>query len=470
MVDSVARWVGDARVQRLLLPAGLLVLAATLIYNLRYGPARFDQSDFQSFYGAAVALRSGIDPYLPAVAWINAYQPTGSGALFGTKVYVYAPFFGYLLTPFTFLPKYIALTLWDFLNVGFLVATIFLALDAAGVRMRWAVVIALAGAASLIQAVHKEWFLGQTDVFILGSITFSFWLRTRGHKDTAGLALGIVCAIKPTMALLLFFLLWKREFRYALLAGVSGALLLLVPFAWLGSDVWNHQRAIWNFWSNQFVAQAHNDSPKGVLTRLFTANPVVRPIFVAPALVTALWAIVIAAVGLCAAALVTSRPIRRDLLSLLELGLALEAVFLVSPLTEWPYLLVLIVPLVGCVAWLISAYQQGTRKGLVGAAIATVAIWVGLIGPAGFIEYRVVDHWNRPGLSADALVILAPIYLYVLIGAFLLQLVVIGRVRKIRLTESLTGMPRTLPNVTAEFVHDAWSALPAAITRTARVG
>jgi hypothetical protein len=272
------------------------------------------------------------------------------------------------------------------------------------------------------------------------------------------------------MALLLFFLLWKREFRYALLAGVSGALLLLVPFMWLGSDIWNHQTAIWKFWSNQFVAQAHNDSPKGVLTRLFTANPVVRPIFVAPALVTAIWAVVIAGVGLCAAALVTSRPIRRDLLSLLELGLVLEAVFLVSPLTEWPYLLMLIVPLVGCIAWLVSAYQQGARHGLVGSAVATIAIWVALIGPAGFIEYRLVDHWNSSGLSADVLVILAPVYLYVLAGAFILQLVVIGRVRNIRLSQSLTGMPRTLPNVTAEFVHDAWSALPGVSTRTARTG
>jgi uncharacterized protein YqcC (DUF446 family) len=93
-----------------------------------------------------------------------------------------------------------------------------------------------------------------------------------------------------------------------------------------------------------------------------------------------------------------------------------------------------------------------------------------LIGPAGFIEYRLVDHWNRPGLSADALVILAPIYLYVLVAAFFLQLVLIGRMRKVRLAESLTGMPRTLPNITAQFAHDAWSALPAVITRTARTG
>jgi hypothetical protein len=239
---------------------------------------------------------------------------------------------------------------------------------------------------------------------------------------------------------------------------------------WLGSDVWNHQTAIWKFWSNQFVAQAHNDSPKGVLTRLFTANPVVRPIFVAPVLVTALWAIVVAGVGLCAAALVTSRPIKRDLLSVLELGLTLEAVFLVSPLTEWPYLLMLVVPLVGCFAWMLSAYQQGARRGLVEAAVATIAVWVALIGPAGFIEYRLVDLWNRPGLTADALVILAPIYLYVLVGAFILQLVVIGRVRNVHLTESLTRMPRTLPNATAEFVHDAWSALPGVSTGAARIG
>jgi len=470
MVEVAARWMADARVQRLLLPAGLLVLAATLVYNLRFGPARFGMSDFQSFYSASRALRSGADPYLPAMAWINSYQPAGNGGLFGTKVYVYAPFFGFLITPLTILPQYVALTLWDFLNVGFLVATIYLALDAAGMRVRWAILIALAAAASLIQAVHKEWYLGQTDVFILCLITFSFWVRVRGHKDAAGILLGVACAIKPTMAPLLFFLLWKREFRYALLAGVSGALLLFVPFLWLGSETWQHQLTIWKFWSNQFVAQAHNDSPKGVLTRLFTANPVVRPIVVAPGLVTALWVLFVAAVGLSAAAVVSARPIKRDVLTLLELGLALEAVFLVSPLTEWPYLLMLIVPLIGCVAWIVSAYKDGMRYRLIKPAVAAVAIWVALIGPAGFVEYRVVDHWNRPGLSADALVILAPIYLYVLVAAFLLQLVLIARVRKIRVADSLAGMPRTLPSITAEFAHDAWSALPSVITRTARIG
>lgn len=450
-----------------MLAAGVIVLGATLAYNLRFGPQRFGWSDFQSFYGAALAVRSGADPYLPAIAWINAYQPTGNGSQFGTKVFVYAPFFALLLTPMTFLPQYLALTIWDFLNVGFLVGTVYFAVSAAGIRMRWAALIALAGAASLVQAVHKEWFLGQTDVFILFLIMLSFWTRTRSRTAVAGVILGIACAIKPTMGLLLPFLLWKREFRYAIAAGASGAVLLLAPFLWLGSGVWNHQLTIWAFWSNQFVAQAHNDSLKGVLTRLFTANPVVRPIVVAPGLVTAGWAIVIVAVGLCAAALVTPSPIKRNLLSLLELGLVMEAVFLVSPLTEWPYLLMLIVPLVGCVLWVAAAYARGVHDGLVGAAVATIAVWVALIGPAGFIEYRLVDHWGRPGLSADAFVILAPIYLYVLIGAFFLQLVLIGRTCNVRLTDALAGLPGLLPKLTLDFVHDIWSALPPVVTRTA---
>jgi uncharacterized membrane protein len=168
--------------------------------------------------------------------------------------------------------------------------------------------------------MHKEWFLGQTDVFVLCIVTFSIWARLAGRRTLAGVLLGIACPVKPALAMLLPFLLWKREYRFAIVSAVTAVALYVAPFLLLPRQVWQDSFTVWRFWSNEFVAFVHNDSPAGVFARLFTTNPVVRPLHAAPLVATVLWVVVVALVVLACAAVIAARPLRRDVVSLLEAG------------------------------------------------------------------------------------------------------------------------------------------------------
>jgi hypothetical protein len=446
-----------ARVRPLAAPAGLLVLALAAAYNMADGPARFGWADFHSFYAAGVDVRTGIDPYLGALRFVRAYHPALSGSLFATQAYVYAPFFAVLMAPLSLLSSYAALTVWDLLNVGFLVLAVWAALRSAGVRPSAGLLLLLAAAGAVTLPLHREWSLGQSDVLVMALLTTSLWARSAGRSALAGLLLGAGAAIKPELLLLAAYLLWRREFRYALTTVAATAVLALAPFALLARSAWGHFWQVWGFWANQYLPFIHNEAPKGVLTRLFTVNPVSRPLVDAPGAVTALWLVIVIVVLGLTLAVSGRRRLRRDPLSLLEVGLALEAIMLVSPLTERPYFLLLLVPLLGLLCWLRQTGLRGRRVRR--AALAALLLWVSLVGPAEVWEYAL-----DPGLlgrsRGDALfVLLAPAYMWVTVAAFVLQLVVVARLRGVRVLPAAGEALRRAPFLIAEWARDAGSAL-----------
>lgn len=436
---------------------GVLVLVAMSAYNNRNG-ARFESVDFKSFYSAAQDLRSGRDPYTAALAFVHGYSASPSAALFATKAYVYAPIFAIFFIPLSFLPGSGALAVWDVLQIGFLVGIVYACMRVAGVRPNAGVVLLIAGAFALTQPVHKEWFLGQTDVFIGSVIAFSLWARQANRRVLAGILLGGACAVKPAFVLLIPFLLWKREFRYAVVGTAATLGLYFAPFLFLGSKLLGDQLTVWRFWSSQFIAFIHNDSPDGVFVRLFTNNPVVRPLHASPWIATLLWVVVVAVVVVLCASLVRRAPFRRDIATLLEVGLIVEAVLLITPLTEWPYLVMLIIPLVGIFCW---CREVGpTRRGLAGMA-AGLGVWLMLCGPAQVIEYSIDPLTSKHSLVADLAVIVAPFYLFTLIAAFVIQLVFVAQMREVRILPEVRKTVIGAPRLLGEWGTDARAALVA---------
>lgn len=440
---------------------GLLVLVAMTAYNNRHG-ARFDGVDFKSFYGAAQDLRTGRDPYTAALAFVHSYSASPSAALFATKAYVYAPIFAIFFLPLSFLSGSAALAVWDLLQIAFLVGIVVACLRIAGVRPAAGVVLLIAGAFALTQPVHKEWFLGQTDVFIGCVVACSVWARQARRPLLAGVLLGSACAVKPAFALLIPFLLWKREFRFALVGAASTLALYFAPFLFLGSRLLSDQLTVWRFWSSQFIAFIHNDSPDGVFVRLFTNNPVVRPLHAAPWIATLLWIAVVVIVVMLCASVVRRAPMRRDTATLLEFGLIVEAVLLITPLTEWPYLVMLTIPLVSIYCW---CREVGpTRRG-VAAMAAGLGVWVMLCGPAQVLEYSIDPLTSRHSVLADLAVIVAPFYLFTLIAAFAVQLVLVAQVRDVRLRSEVRATIIGAPRLVAEWGTDARAALLATLQR-----
>ena len=444
---------GRRTTQALIAVASVAVLAFTFYRDVRIGVYRLPYTDFQSFYGAAVAVRHHLDPYGPALDWIRTYVPSGNGSLFATKSYVYGPFFAFLLSPLTYLSMHGALVVWDVLNVAFLVGAVYALLRSAGAPSRLPTVLAIAAAASMWAAVRKEWYLGQSDVFLLFLLCSALWARTTGRANISGLLLGIVIATKPAYAALLPFLLWKREFRLALVGVGTGTVLSLAPSLWLGPTTLAHQLQVWSFWSGPFVAVAHNDSPKGVLTRLFTINPVAQPLFVAPGLVTSIWLLLSAGVAIVVLAVIQPAPFRKDARSLIEFGLMIEALLLISPLTEWPYLLVLLVPLIGLFVW-VNQIEPQSRQGVV-AAFGAIAVAIALYGPANAVEYWALAHLGGGAVRSAVFVVVAGANLYLVVIAFGLQLHALHAISGRSTSEATIALITHLPKHIAAWLADA---------------
>jgi hypothetical protein len=442
------------RSTRLLVVAGSLAVIAYVFWrDVSIGVYRIPYTDFQSFYAAALQVRHHSDPYGPAIDWIKTYVASGNGTLFATKSYVYGPFFALLLAPLTYVSMHAALFTWDVLNVLFLVGAVFALLRSAGARASLPTVLVIAAAASLWAAVRKEWYLGQSDVFLLFVVSAALWARTGGRRNVAGVLLGVAIATKPAFAALLQFLLWKREFGFALIGLGTAAVLLVVPALWLGPATTMHQLQVWNFWSGPYVAFAHNDAPKGILTRLFTINPVSTPLIVAPAVVTTLWLLISGAVALLVFAVIRPTPLRRDARSLIEIGLMIEALLLISPLTEWPYLLLLLIPLVGLFVW-VSEQGLKPRPAQIAAA-GGIAVALALYGPANAVEYWALGHLGGSALRSALFVILAGANLYLIAAAFGLQLNALhalsGRSTKV----STLAFVSHIPSLARQWLDDA---------------
>jgi hypothetical protein len=318
---------------------------------MRYGALRFAWVDFRSFYQAGQDVRAGRDPYLGAISFIHAYIPAGNGTYWTTVAYIYAPFFALLTVPLSLLSPYGALTTWDVLNILFLVVAVYAGLRATGLRPGWGMLLLLVALSAVTQPVHWEWNFGQTDVFLMALLCTALWARSAGRGLLGGLLLGAACAVKPELLFLALLLLWRRDFRFALATIVSTVVLGFAPFLLLSPRAWNDFWTAWGFWANQFVAFLHNESVKGVLARLFTINPAAHPLVVAPAAGNIIWLVVAVVVVGLTVAVTSARPLRRDSLSFLEMGLALEAMMLVSPLTERPYSIFLLIPLLGLFCW-----------------------------------------------------------------------------------------------------------------------
>ena len=439
--------------QALIAFASVAVMAYIFYRDVKIGVYRLPYTDFQSFYVAALAVRHHTDPYGPAVDWIRTYVASGNGSLFATKSYVYAPFFALFLSPLTYLSQHAALLVWDVLNVAFLIGAVYSLLRSAGVRSGIPTVLAIAAAASLWAAVRKEWYLGQSDVFLLFLLGTAIWARTAGRGNVAGVLLGAAIAVKPAFAVLLPFLLWKREFRFALAGTGTAAALLVVPAVWLGPATVAHQLQVWSFWSGPYVAFAHNDAPKGILTRLFTVNPVSPPLIVAPGLVTAAWLIISAAVAVVAAAAIRPAPFRRDARSLIEFGLMIEALLLITPLTEWPYLLLLLIALLGIFAWVMETGIISRRARI--AAVGAVAVAAMLYGPANAVEYWALGHVGGSPVHSAVYVLLAGANLYLLAGAFALQLVALNGLSRSSTRVATLTFVTHLPSLLRDWLRDA---------------
>lgn len=290
----------------------------------------FWPTDLPSYHYASLALRRGLDPYVPA----NLAAPSGQTVF----PYIYPPLLAILWTPLTFLALENVFALWQIVSLlavaGSLVLCVRLARPAGGGARAAALLAALLlplGLPTFVVAHHGA--VSSVFVFLL---LLCFERLQRGRDRSAGVLLAVACGIKALPVLLLPYLALKRRWRALFTALAAGALLLGLSILVVGWKIhWEFvtqiapQVGLATHSGLGFDAVYHpeNQSLNGFLSRLLCPEGGCG--------------IVIALAGLALIVPVAWRAGRRRAIDGAELAWIAVLLLLVSPIT-WIHHLVLV--------------------------------------------------------------------------------------------------------------------------------
>ncbi len=254
-----------ARLRRLALPVACLAGAAALYLAVMAG-AGLRHQDLETYLAAGRDLLQGRPLYAPFL-----HHPFPDPAL--RPAYIYPPAFAVLVAPLTLLPVPVAAAVWE----GLTQAALALSLYAVGRRLRappTAAILALA----LTLAFYPLWIdliQGQANLLILLLVSLGISTVLSGHPQGAA-ALGVAAGLKLSPAILAGWLLWERRFREAAwMAGgfaATTALGALVRY----QDTMTFFRQVLPALATGTPFYA-NQSPSGLLARLFTRNAYTHP-------------------------------------------------------------------------------------------------------------------------------------------------------------------------------------------------
>jgi Glycosyltransferase family 87 len=335
---------------------GALAVGAAIWLHAIWPPTQIGY-DFGMYLAAAHSVASGGDLYRQLGALIHDARPGSAGVR--ASGYVYPPLLAVALAP----PVRLGLSdqgvwlLWNLLGAA---AMLWMGYELnrglrgrADWRSAWPGTLAFAAATLLGAVATYDLALGQADLLVtaLAVGACGLWLR---RNPWAALALGAAIAIKPTMGVILLVWLWKGDWRAVARGVAATAALLVAPFVVVGARATQEYLTFLTQW-NAFNANAEyiNQSPYGMLLRLFTPNVYTQPLVAAPWLVTPLRALVILGAVFWWMRAVPRPPTSDRALGLGECLLALPLILIVSPLAEDIHYCILLPALVGLgyLAW-----------------------------------------------------------------------------------------------------------------------
>jgi hypothetical protein len=381
----------------LLVAFGATMLAGALY--VRYGsdylnrlaaPDLDPHADFETFWLSTRAVWDGADLYATDAELVNLNPPLVS--------FLLAPLG--LLDPMVGYRALVLLTLVMIIGSMVVVAR----------ELRLGAGPAMLAIAALLVSTPMLGTLGLGQIYglLVVGLTVGWLADRRGHPIAAGVALGLVVAIKPSLALLLLFPVVRRQWwtlTAALLAGWFATLL-----GWLATGGGSFPRWLAVVAAEPLSTYFDNASLPATVARLFSATEWGRPLLELPGtmvigylvaaavLAVTLWRVRRASepdTGLwaCTAAALLASPIAwHNYLLLLA-----PAVLLLIALRRWPVVLLLLaLPLIGG-EWTRLWFVDGSASALPLSLWCGVllAYWLALLPPASPRRSR------RTSLSPD---------------------------------------------------------------------
>lgn len=255
----------------LLLTAGSAALARSIVRN----PDWRNSTDFGVYLLASRALASGDDPYASA-----PFPVSQIGSVEVRDAYVYPPALAEFLVLLLAMGDAFARSVWLVISIASLAGATVLLSRKFGHRLAWKWVVLILSAASVSGIVRLDLYHGETNLLLLLLLTLGLWLLSGRHVTFAGLAWGVATTIKPFLAVLIVYLLWKRAWRAAIATVCTSLTVLVVSFA----ITWPRTVATLLGWlraagyeaSTTFSGRPDNVSIHGLVLRLFDPNPYTR--------------------------------------------------------------------------------------------------------------------------------------------------------------------------------------------------
>ena len=191
--------------------------------------------DFQSFYGAAEAVKRDLDPYDAHVIDAIARESDLRGPIYP---YLYSPFVAYGMSWLADVRHDLAQTLWSYMSIVAYGLSSMFAMRCAVTKQAagWLVVITALLAFAL--PLRGNINIGQINALVLALICAALWLAHSDRPFSAGftLAFAVVIKIMPLVLALPWLLERRLRALVGLAAGLVAAFLITLPFG--GAGAW----------------------------------------------------------------------------------------------------------------------------------------------------------------------------------------------------------------------------------------
>jgi hypothetical protein len=220
-------------------------------------------TDFETFWRSAAALLEGRDIYSDTGAYLPNLNP---------------PVMSLLLAPFGWLGFWPAYRLFVVVSVALAAAA--MAMVAAELRTRPAAGIVVATAVLLSSPVIATLGLGQVYPILMAGIAAAWVLGHRGRTVWEGVALGVVVALKPSLAPVLLLPLVRRQWDTLTAAITAGGLATLA--GWVAAGWQSLPNWLQLVLDHPVQTYVDNAALPGTLARLTAPSPGTVPLVELP--------------------------------------------------------------------------------------------------------------------------------------------------------------------------------------------
>ncbi|MCP4576047.1 MAG: DUF2029 domain-containing protein [Deltaproteobacteria bacterium] len=314
--------------------------AANYLYNGVFRPLFTEKIDFEAYYNGAMAFRYKAPIYQTMVDFFKL----GPARYEGPLPFVYPPSLAIFLSPLAYLSFNTATFVWLFINQCLFFSGVYLLLRTISRKYSPIEAVVMIFVFMNFTPLFVDYLVGQCNGILFFFITAGLYCY-RSHKPVyAGVVIALACAMKVIPMLLLFYALWKRQFKVFLAGSVT--LGLIFGYCLLFFDI---RLLTWyvKFMMSQTLLNAFHDnhSLTGFFSRFLTHSIWVKGVFDSP---TASGACVIISSLLVLGVFLFSTRKRTqptDPITLREYALAVITMLLLSKMATTLYLVMLLLPL-----------------------------------------------------------------------------------------------------------------------------